>query len=238
MGATARPSRPSHDPGPLLVHARPRGSALLDAAGAVGDAKNLCILDRPHTEWVMLHGDALSEAAVRACARRMHRGHGCDRGGAAHARRRRDQPHERGRGAQALRASPRLLCAGRVPRGHRRSSRPRTRWIPNAKDLVFNLGVVHEKLGDIEDALKWFRLYTTMNLTRDRAGTGGRLRPAARGREEGAGGQAGRRRSSRRDDPSHPTPASAAEGRAPRTDRRPDHRRRERHGGGARLRAW
>jgi tetratricopeptide (TPR) repeat protein len=36
---------------------------------------------------------------------------------------------------------------------------------PNAKDLVFNLGVVHEKLGDIDDALKWFRLYTTMNLT-------------------------------------------------------------------------
>lgn len=36
---------------------------------------------------------------------------------------------------------------------------------PNAKDLVFNLGVVHEKLTDIEDALKWFRLYTTMNLT-------------------------------------------------------------------------
>src|SRR5258708_3309057 len=43
---------------------------------------------------------------------------------------------------------------------------------PNAKDLVFNLGVVHEKLADIDDALKWFRLYTTMNLTpqeRDRA---------------------------------------------------------------------
>jgi tetratricopeptide (TPR) repeat protein len=43
---------------------------------------------------------------------------------------------------------------------------------PNAKDLVFNLGVVHEKLGDIEEALKWFRLYVTMNLTpaeRDRA---------------------------------------------------------------------
>ncbi|MGH7296278.1 MAG: tetratricopeptide repeat protein, partial [Polyangiaceae bacterium] len=43
---------------------------------------------------------------------------------------------------------------------------------PTAKDLVFNLGVVHEKLGDIEDALTWFRLYTTMNLTppeRDRA---------------------------------------------------------------------
>jgi len=36
---------------------------------------------------------------------------------------------------------------------------------PNAKDLVFNLGVVHEKLTDIDDALKWFRLYTTMNLT-------------------------------------------------------------------------
>jgi tetratricopeptide (TPR) repeat protein len=36
---------------------------------------------------------------------------------------------------------------------------------PNAKDLVFNLGVVHEKLGDIEDALKWFRLYASMNIT-------------------------------------------------------------------------
>jgi tetratricopeptide (TPR) repeat protein len=36
---------------------------------------------------------------------------------------------------------------------------------PSAKDLVFNLGVVHEKLADIDDALKWFRLYTSMNLT-------------------------------------------------------------------------
>jgi tetratricopeptide (TPR) repeat protein len=36
---------------------------------------------------------------------------------------------------------------------------------PNAKDLVFNLGVVHEKLADIEDALKWFRQYTMMDLT-------------------------------------------------------------------------
>ncbi len=35
---------------------------------------------------------------------------------------------------------------------------------PSAKDLVFNLGVVHEKLSDIDDALKWFQLYTTMNL--------------------------------------------------------------------------
>jgi tetratricopeptide (TPR) repeat protein len=36
---------------------------------------------------------------------------------------------------------------------------------PSAKDLVFNLGVVHEKLADIDDALRWFRLYTTMDLT-------------------------------------------------------------------------
>jgi tetratricopeptide (TPR) repeat protein len=36
---------------------------------------------------------------------------------------------------------------------------------PAAKDLVFNLGVVHEKLGDIDDALRWFRLFTTMDLT-------------------------------------------------------------------------
>src|ERR1700722_13757047 len=43
---------------------------------------------------------------------------------------------------------------------------------PSAKDLVFNLGVVHEKLSDIDDALQWFQLYTTMSLTppeRDRA---------------------------------------------------------------------
>jgi TPR repeat len=43
---------------------------------------------------------------------------------------------------------------------------------PTAKDLVFNLGVVHEKLSDIDDALTWFHLYTTMSLTpqeRDRA---------------------------------------------------------------------
>lgn len=36
---------------------------------------------------------------------------------------------------------------------------------PSAKDLVFNLGIVHEKLGDIDEALTWFRLYATMNLT-------------------------------------------------------------------------
>jgi tetratricopeptide (TPR) repeat protein len=43
---------------------------------------------------------------------------------------------------------------------------------PSSKHLVFNLGVVHEKLGDIDDALKYFKLYTTMDLTsqeRDRA---------------------------------------------------------------------
>jgi len=36
---------------------------------------------------------------------------------------------------------------------------------PSAKDLVFNLGVVEEKLGDIDDALRWFHAYTTMTLT-------------------------------------------------------------------------
>jgi tetratricopeptide (TPR) repeat protein len=38
---------------------------------------------------------------------------------------------------------------------------------PNAKDLVFNLGVVNEKLGHIEEALKYFRLYATMDLLPD-----------------------------------------------------------------------
>jgi tetratricopeptide (TPR) repeat protein len=36
---------------------------------------------------------------------------------------------------------------------------------PNAKDLIFNLAVVHEKLGHMEDALTWSRLYATMDLT-------------------------------------------------------------------------
>jgi hypothetical protein len=36
---------------------------------------------------------------------------------------------------------------------------------PSAKDLVFNLGVVEEKLGDIDEALRWFQTYTTMPLT-------------------------------------------------------------------------
>ena len=122
MGATARPSRPSHDPGPLLVHARPRGSALLDAAGAVGDAKNLCILDRPHTEWVMLHGDALSEAAVRA-VRSSHASGPRPRswGPRAWPRGRRDQPQRNVAAARRhFERGARLLCAGRVPRGHRR----------------------------------------------------------------------------------------------------------------------
>ena len=35
---------------------------------------------------------------------------------------------------------------------------------PNGKDLVFNLGVVHEKLGDIEDALRYFQRYERMDL--------------------------------------------------------------------------
>ncbi len=35
---------------------------------------------------------------------------------------------------------------------------------PKAKDLVFNLGVVHEKLGDIDEALRYARLYSQMDL--------------------------------------------------------------------------
>jgi tetratricopeptide (TPR) repeat protein len=36
---------------------------------------------------------------------------------------------------------------------------------PNAKELVFNLGVVNEKLGHFDDALRWFRTYTQMDVT-------------------------------------------------------------------------
>src|SRR5258708_30260024 len=35
---------------------------------------------------------------------------------------------------------------------------------PNAKDLVYNLGVVSEKLGKIDDSLKYFRTYLEMDL--------------------------------------------------------------------------
>jgi tetratricopeptide (TPR) repeat protein len=38
---------------------------------------------------------------------------------------------------------------------------------PNAKELVFNLGVVSEKLGKFDDALRYFRLYTTMDGVTD-----------------------------------------------------------------------
>ncbi len=35
---------------------------------------------------------------------------------------------------------------------------------PKAKDLVFNLAIVHEKLGQIDDALRYARLYAQMDL--------------------------------------------------------------------------
>jgi tetratricopeptide (TPR) repeat protein len=35
---------------------------------------------------------------------------------------------------------------------------------PNAKELVFNLGVVHEKLSEIDEALHFMRLYAEMDL--------------------------------------------------------------------------
>ncbi len=35
---------------------------------------------------------------------------------------------------------------------------------PNGKDLVYNLGVVHEKLGDIDDAIRYFERYERMDL--------------------------------------------------------------------------
>src|ERR1019366_3459132 len=47
----------------------------------------------------------------------------------------------------------------------RRHFEPAHALDPTAKDLVFNLGVVHEKLSDIDDALRWFELYTTMSLS-------------------------------------------------------------------------
>jgi tetratricopeptide (TPR) repeat protein len=36
---------------------------------------------------------------------------------------------------------------------------------PAAKDLVYNLGVVNEKLADIDRALYWFNIYETLKLT-------------------------------------------------------------------------
>jgi tetratricopeptide (TPR) repeat protein len=36
---------------------------------------------------------------------------------------------------------------------------------PDAKDLVFNLGVVHEKLANIDDAIRYFKRYSQMDLS-------------------------------------------------------------------------
>jgi tetratricopeptide (TPR) repeat protein len=33
---------------------------------------------------------------------------------------------------------------------------------PQAKELPYNLGLVHEKLGELDDAIKWFELYLTL----------------------------------------------------------------------------
>ncbi len=38
---------------------------------------------------------------------------------------------------------------------------------PAGKELVYNLGVLHEKLGDIDEALTYFQRYATMDLTQD-----------------------------------------------------------------------
>jgi tetratricopeptide (TPR) repeat protein len=38
---------------------------------------------------------------------------------------------------------------------------------PDAKLLVYNLGIVHERLGNIDDALRYFHRYEGMNLTPD-----------------------------------------------------------------------
>jgi tetratricopeptide (TPR) repeat protein len=38
---------------------------------------------------------------------------------------------------------------------------------PTGKELVYNLGVLHEKLGDIDEALASFRKYATMDLTQE-----------------------------------------------------------------------
>jgi len=46
---------------------------------------------------------------------------------------------------------------------------------PKAKDLVYNLAIVHEKLGEIDEALRYARLYVEMDLD-----------PAERTRLEGA----------------------------------------------------
>jgi tetratricopeptide (TPR) repeat protein len=76
---------------------------------------------------------------------------------------------------------------------------------PSAKDLVFNLGVVHEKLADIEEALTWFHLYTTMSLLpqeRDRA-------DAYIRRLEGAKNELERKRAAAQPAPIAPPPAAA-----------------------------
>jgi hypothetical protein len=38
---------------------------------------------------------------------------------------------------------------------------------PSGKELVYNLAVLHEKLGDIDEALSYFQRYGTMDLTQD-----------------------------------------------------------------------
>ncbi|MGA2447550.1 MAG: hypothetical protein ABTD50_02610 [Polyangiaceae bacterium] len=89
---------------------------------------------------------------------------------------------------------------------------------PSAKDLVFNLGIVNEKLADIDRALYWFHTYETLTLTpQERERAGAVIRRLEGAKEEVLAKPAG---------PAHAAPAPAitlapAPRRAPRTDQAP-----------------
>ncbi len=81
---------------------------------------------------------------------------------------------------------------------------------PTGKELVYNLGVLHEKLGDIDDALKYFRQYATMDLTsEEREKTEASIR-----RLEGAKKEVeDKKRANQLPPPPPPTPAPVRNGR-------------------------
>ena len=87
---------------------------------------------------------------------------------------------------------------------------------PEAKELPYNLGLVHEKLGEIDDAIRYFELYLTLE-----ADEGERERVRATIRSPHAplpGARAATRRSaSRSARRGEPTEPSSARGSSPRS---------------------
>ena len=152
--------------------------------------------------------------------------------------RRRNQPGQRRRRPQALREGPRRLRAAAPTARPSASSRPPTPSTPTPRTSSSTWASSTRSSADIDDALKWFRLYVTMNLTpaeRERADAYVRRLEGAKKELDAKQADAGAAAAERPRNGA-PAPRHAAE----RPHRRVHHHRRQPHCRRARRRrrAW